>query len=298
MELIPVGSTMINEARLRYFPPGLIVAALLCGGVPAFAISSPLIVTVNPGMGMSQSGGDDLAKLKRLASGVGWEFSPNSETAQQLKAIGVRYIRCINVDPLPGSFDAQGRFVLLKKPQRLDAHLSTCRETGANPHVVFCMSVPESLQVPVAEVTQRLGILGQQPGPYVYWNGDWERFKAHCKAFFEYVMVTNQFPNARFEVGNEPDIDGQFPRLPGSRMGKGTSELYRSYFEVYRHAALAAAEYEKERGIKVTLGGPALAWAFSFKFGDFNWIDRFLRDSRTRGPWTIPAGTRGSTPRA
>ena len=31
-------------------------------------------------------------------------------------------------------------------------------------------------------------------------------------------------------------------------------------------------------GQRVRLGGPALAWAFSFRFGDFNWSERFLEN--------------------
>ncbi|MCC6445162.1 MAG: hypothetical protein IT210_17095 [Armatimonadetes bacterium] len=259
----------------------LVGTALPCPGAPARAAES-LTVRMNARQPMSRSGTDDLAKLKKLASGVGWEFAPNRDTARALKALGMRYIRCINVDLLPGGFDPGGRFILSESPGRLDAHLEACQEVGANPHIVFGMSVPEPLRVSNEEVHKRLGVLGQQPGPYVYWNGDWARFKAHCKAYFDYVLVKKRFPKARFEVGNEPDIDGQFPRLPGPKMGMGSDALYRSYFEVYRHAAEAADEYEKKTGLKVSLGGPALAWAFSFKFGDFNWIEWFLKDCAAR----------------
>jgi len=79
--------------------------------------------------------------------------------------------------------------------------------------------------------------MGQTPGNRTYWNGDWEKLRAYWKAIFQYVLIEKDFPNARFEVGNEPDIDGQFPRLVEEVGGKGSRKLYDSYFEVYKNAA-------------------------------------------------------------
>ena len=43
--------------------------------------------------------------------------------------------------------------------------------------------------------------------------------------------------------------------------------------------AQAAVEFSREHpSHKVRLGGPALAWAFTFHFGDFNWASRFLHN--------------------
>ena len=257
------------------------MATIICGALSlAAAPAEPAdtVVMVKAGAPWSVTGGDDCATLKRLAAGVGWEFAPNPETTAGLKELGIKRIRCINVDPLPGAFDDKGAFVIQGKPSRLDAHLETCRQIGASPHICFGIGTPPGLEVSTEDVKKELAIMGQQPGSYSFWNGDWNRFKAHCKAYFDYVIVKGNFPEARFEVGNEPDIDGQFPRRPGAKVAMGSAKLYEAYFDVYRHAAEAAAEFQKERGVKVAIGGPALAWAFTFKFGDFNWAERFIRD--------------------
>jgi hypothetical protein len=107
---------------------------------------------------------------------------------------------------------------------------------------------------------------------------DWQKFRNYCEAYFEHVMITRGFPTAEFEVGNEPDGGGVvYPYPP--KPANGSRALYEAYFNLYKNVAMAAESFEqKHQGMKVRLGGPALAWAFTFKFGDFNWIERFLQD--------------------
>lgn len=239
------------------------------------------VIQIRPGSAWNETGGDDVAVLKHLAAGVGWEFTPTAETTAELKRIGIRRIRCINVDPLPGAFAADGTYAIAS-PNRLDAHLDTCRQVGADPHVCLGLGVPEALKVQAAGPAGEAGIMGQTAVARRFWNGDWPRFRAYWRAYFDYVLVRNGFRNARFEVGNEPDIGGQFPRLAPGPAAMGSTRLYEDYFEVYRNLAETAAEFERERGIPVVLGGPAVAWAYTFKFGEFNWIERFLKDCAAR----------------
>lgn len=261
--------------------PSLKITVVLLGALlsltPFTVRADEPIIRVKSTAPLSITGGDDLAKFKSLRAGVGWEFSPNDETADHLKKLGVKYIRCINVDPLPGAFDEKGAFIV-GKPYKLDAHLATCRQVGAIPHVCLGIRVPRELELSGNDLKTDSGIMGQQASTRKYWNGDWEKIKAYWKAYFEYVLITNNFPNARFEVGNEPDIDGPFPRLPEPGLTRGSIKLYDMYFQIYKQAAQAAAEFENERGIKVTIGGPAITMAYSFRFGSFNWIERFLQD--------------------
>ena len=221
----------------------------------------------------------DIGRLKHLAMGVGWEFSPNTDTTAALRRIGVHTLRCINVDAIPGTFSEEGNFVMDGPPRKLDAHLTTCLELGAKPHVIIAAAVPPALRIPVEEARERLGVMGQNPGKHAYWTGDWGKMRTYWKAIFHHVMVERGFKNARFEVGNEPDIDGQFPRLVGREGAMGSAALYQLYFEVYQNVVLAAEEFEREHPEhRVTIGGPALSWAYSFKFGEFNWLNRFLAD--------------------
>lgn len=227
------------------------------------------------------TGADDLLKLKQLASGVGWEFDPNAKTNARLKQVGIKSIRCINVE-MPGTFDSNGRFTP-ENPERLLRHLETCREVGAIPHVILATDLHPELRTKVENPAQNeegtlMGLA--QSAPLVGPN-DWTKFTNYMEAFFKYVLVDQKFPDAVFEVGNEPDgnggISSKYPR-PAS----GSQQAYDDYLNIYKAVSRAAETFEKKYpDFKVRLGGPSLAWAFTFKYGDFNWSERFIRDSKT-----------------
>jgi len=205
---------------------------------------------------------DDMQRLRELAGGVGWEFEPRLEMDERLKAIGIRRFRCINVAPFPGDFDDQGEYRVTRH-DRLEAHFRSCLAVGASPHVIIAPGAGQK------DGTTRLppGVVGPD-------GIDWARFRRYCHALFRHVLIENDFSEAAFEVGNEPDIAEAIEGV-----GKGRKVNYEHYLETYRHVARAAREYESENpGQRVRLGGPALAWAFSFRFGDFNWTERFLQD--------------------
>lgn len=254
---------------------------ILCLAAVASAQQSRLI-HVKPTSPADPATGDDIAQLKELAAGVGWEFAPNAETTEGLARIGIRRVRCINVEPLPGHFDGEGVFqVDTAKRTRLDAHLDTCRAIGAQPHVIIATNMPKELLLTEEEVaSQSEGIMGQQKrSRHAYGPKDGGKYRSYIKATIRHVMLTRGFRDAAFEVANEPDIGGAMVSRP-PRPAMGSRRLYEEYFEhLYRNCAMAARELEQEHpGLRVTLGGPALAWAFTFAFGDFNWTERFLRD--------------------
>jgi len=256
----------------------LSVLAIAANSVCAAAPETKTL-TLDPTQPENVTGKGDINYLKDLAAGVGWEFSPNKETTARLKDLGMRRIRCINVDNFKGRFGEDGKFVLQGEPGRLKAHLATCREIGAQPCVTMATSVPEELKLSANDTQERLAIMGQTPGGRSYWNGDWAKMRAYWKALFQYVIVDNKFDGASFEVGNEPNIDGPFPRLVEVVGKMGSRKLYGQYFQVYENAAQAAVEFEKEHpGVKVRLGGPTLAWPYSFIFGELNWTMEFLKD--------------------
>jgi xylan 1,4-beta-xylosidase len=257
----------------------LVTCGLACAAEPAPQPqkSAETTLTVRLAKPLSVSGGDDIARLRHLVSGVGWEFSPTTATTERLKHIGIKTIRCINVD-LPGQFNKDGQYVI-KEPNYLQANLATCRQVGARPNVVIAVTPPEALRLTEQDLpSAERGVLGSQLKTNVCGPTDWTRFRNYCKAFFQYVLVTQGFADAEFEVGNEPDTGGTIvPRPPKPPMG--SAALYAAYFAWYRNVAQAAVEFERERPPqKVRLGGPALAWPFTFHFGDFNWASRFMHD--------------------
>jgi len=236
------------------------------------------MMTLDPSQPLSVSGADDLKRLQHLASGVGWEFEPNADTNAVLKRIGIKAIRCINVDPLPGTFAPDGSFQV-GQPDRLLSHLATCRAVGAAPHIIIAQSVHPELRLTAEDIPEdQRGTMGNQAAQTVFGPKDRERFRRYCEAYFEYVLVRQGWLDARFEVANEPDIGGGVhPRPP--KPANGTRALYEGYLELYRDVATAAGRFEASHpGVRVRLGGPALAWAFTFRYGELNWTDRFLQD--------------------
>jgi hypothetical protein len=230
---------------------------------------------------ISVTGEDDVLTLKNLASGVGWEFEPNTHTTNSLRKIGIKSIRHINVDiktKEEGFFDREGRFII-HNPKRLSSELNTTRQIGATPYVVVGQSLHEDLiiveeNLPEGKAHLFMGLLQIEN----YGPNDYHKFEKYLEAVFEYVLITEKFSNARFIIGNEPDIGGSPHPFP-PRPHKGSKELYDGYFRLYRSASNAARNVEERNpGVKVTLGGPALSMAYTFRYGDFNWIERFLKD--------------------
>jgi len=225
--------------------------------------------------------GDDISHLKMLAAGVGYEFEPNEKTTEGLKKIGIKRIRCINVDPLPGNFDDQGQFHISPVKISLDSHLDVCRKIKAIPHIVIASGLHPDLRLQAENFDtddERLfGLLkNEQFGPT-----DWNKFRNYIKAYFKYVLITCRMTTAQFEVGNEPDVGGCFVTTP-PRPEMGSRKLYHEYLNLYRNVAMAATEFEAEhRDLHIRLGGPALAWAFTYRFGEFNWSQQFLKDINT-----------------
>ncbi len=249
------------------------------------AIGQPIVVCVNP-MRSSNVTRDDIAQLRRLAAGVGWEFEPNEQTNEGLRKIGIKWIRCINVDPVPGKFNEKKEFVIDAHPtgpsyiDRLHSHFATCRAIGASPHIIIATGLHPDLVLQAKDVkTRDKSILGMVHST-TFGPTDWVKFRNYCKAVFRYVTIEQKFPDACFEVANEPDTGGVVVERP-PKPGMGSKGLYEAYLKLYKNVALAARQFEQEnKGAHVTLGGPATTWAYTFKFGDFNWMERFLRDVR------------------
>ena len=236
-------------------------------------------IRVNPSVSWNLSPtGNDLAQLKQLALGVGWEFSPNAATTAKLKEIGIRKIRCINVDMLPGKFDEKGNYIVDRSQTgRLDAHLATCRQIGAIPHIIIAQNLPKQIRRIVAADSDEGRVMGLQRNQTVG-PTDYTLFRNYQLAFFEHVLVALGCRNAVFEAFNEPDIGGVVSPTP-KPPARGSAELYDAMFKLYREISNAARIFEQRHpDIPLKLGGPALSWAFTFRFGSFNWGERFVRD--------------------
>jgi hypothetical protein len=188
------------------------VVALVCLALWPRLGQAQCIIQAVADSSCSVTGGDDLKQLKCLASGVGHEFEPNDKTSAFLKQVGMKSIRAINVDPLPGKFDETGRFIVGVNGHLEDA-LDICRKSGADPHVIIANSIHPDLRIKEDDHKNNpelMGVVHSAP----YGPNDWRKFQRYCEAYFEYVMVTKGVKNARFEAANGPDIGGVYGRTP------------------------------------------------------------------------------------
>lgn len=274
----------------------LMSAALACGvfSLAANAADSGApqarTLTIEAGAAQNLYGKDDIAQFKRLATGVGADFAQSEATQERLRRIGTPWLRMINVDfGLPGRYESDGKFVLDPSVGAQQSHwfrvvdgLALCKAVGANPHYVIGIYPPKELHVEGGgELADGKNTLGLNPR-VAYWNGDWAKMRSYWKAIFEWVMVKEGFKTARFEVGNEPDTLGQFLATTDITMAvqQGSRKAYDAYFELYRNAYQAAREFEKEHPeVQLEIGGPALAWPYTFIAGELNWADQFIKDS-------------------
>jgi xylan 1,4-beta-xylosidase len=200
---------------------------------------------------------EGIQQVQNLMAGVGYDFQPNLKLAKLVQQLGIKIVRLINVDG-----DQQRG--------RLEQGLVWCRQIGAQPHIIIGNSIPRGLSTH-----------GDNPksGPK-----DWEAYQEYLRQIFQYVILEKGFPNATWEVGNEPEIGGAVARTYRQVRKIASEEEYRDYFEMYQHVAEVAIRFEQAHPeVKIILGGPASAGVASYYFGTFNWHERFLRDIAANG---------------
>jgi xylan 1,4-beta-xylosidase len=257
--------------KIFYYVPLLIF--------PVVLLAQPRTIQINPSVEYNVTQ-NDISHLRRLAGGVGWEFEPNVKTDEGLKKIGIRKIRCINVDPLLGTFDAKEEFHIAPPGnQHLQNHFTSCRAIGAVPHIIIANYLHPDLVLKEKDLTTKDPTIMGMVHNVAFGPTNWKKFRNYYKAYFKFVLIDEKFPEACFEIGNEADVSAGAVEKP-PKAAWGSRRLYEHYFKVFRNIAQAAGEFEAENpGTRVRLGGPALT-TFTFAFGDFNWMERFLRDVR------------------
>lgn len=207
-------------------------------------------------------------QLLQLTDAVGADFHRRSEYVSLLRDdLRIKRIRLINVDNGENEL-INGQLIARK----LALGLRWCREVGAAPHIVIGQGIPRWLST-------------YQNDP-LYGPSDFEQYRAYIQKIFRYVIITNGFKDATWEVANEPDIDAAPHVVYPQSVAFGRDDDYRSYLSLYRTIAEQAVKFELDNpGLKVPLGGPVTT---IFSFGDthwvpFNWHERFLADIARRG---------------
>ena len=221
---------------------------------------------------------DDVAQLKRLALHVGSDFAPNRVTDAYLKLLNIRTIRLINVG-ISGRFDEQGNYVDIKPSSRLADGLARCKRLSADPHVII-HGLPEQLLKSVPLKVTRNRALGidlvnqrQAIGPT-----DYGLLENWYLAYFEYIKIESGFTEAVFEIFNEPDL-GMLIYPTDDIPAKGSDASYDCMLKIYRAASAAAVRFEANHpDCRLTLGGPAITLAFTYRYSNRGWAKRFVVD--------------------
>ncbi len=103
-------------------------------------VSAPDNVIVNSGTVVSQTGGDDLKRLRSYFDTASWEFGQSPDAVNTLNVVGVKGTRCINVG---GSYlDTNGVFI---PSSRLSESLSNIRAYNWKAHYALGESAPSNL---------------------------------------------------------------------------------------------------------------------------------------------------------
>ena len=263
---------------------GLIAVALL---LPLAVTGTEISVDADKPLNVSKSA-DDVAQLKRLALNVGSEFGTNRVTDAYLKSLKIRTIRMINVS-ISGRFDEQGSYVDIKPSPRLKHDLALCRRVKANPHIII-HGLPDQLlkAVPLKVTHHRALGIDLEHKRQIIGPTNYKLLENWYLAYFEFIKIQSGFKDAVFEIFNEPDL-GNLIYPTDDIPAKGTSSAYNSMLKIYRSASTAGMRFEKKHpDHKLTLGGPAITLAFTFRHNKGGALERFHRFLKMPGkPWAM-----------
>ena len=225
------------------------------------ATENPLPLVVQAQVDYSSTGGEDMARLREIASGSTFEVATVPAMYERLRAIGWRYLRLINVDTNFVRVGEDGQPVY-EWSGHLQEGLRACKDLGATPHLIIGHLRPSALPKPADQWTE----------------ADWRLYEQYIYDFFYYVLDEWGFKEAYWEVANEPDINGA-SWLTTQSYSNSARPMYEAYFNLYRHISTAAQRFEHDHPelAPIKLGGPA-GTEYSFGFGDFNWYRQFLLD--------------------
>ncbi len=248
------------------------------------------VILVTPTIKVGLPGHSGIERLKVLAAGVNWDFQPDALTNAGLKKIGIKSMRLSNSDPVMAAhFAGQGqcrlRLAAFRSGQarRLAAGLATCRAVGASPNIVLGLIAPKQLWLPSSGASPgRRAEVIKSGSQWMYGPTNWRLYREYCRAFFKYVVIERKFPHAQFTVGNEPESGSGFLYPNWSRPAAGSRAAYEGYFKLYEEVARAAQSFEKKHPGRHVALGTGFVWAFTFRFGAFNWTERFLQDCGAR----------------
>ncbi|MDD5578202.1 MAG: hypothetical protein PHY16_02835 [Methylobacter sp.] len=224
------------------------------------------VITVEPQVPYNVSNQDDLKLMGRFFQESTWVSSiPNKTWLTILKPLGFSKLRIMNmesknsvsIDPSTKELDFDFSQVELKG-------LNNSKAYGLIPHIVVGLTP----QIPLATNIKN--------GQY-YGISDWVAYEKYAYAFLEFVMIKEDFSQADFEVGNEPDGNGMPWLLPDS-VQPSDPKMYSAYMKLYGAWAHAADKLAHEHPeLKLRIGGPSLTFFF-YGFKRFDWVRQFTKD--------------------
>jgi hypothetical protein len=226
-------------------------------------------ITVSCNTAISESGSDDIARLKTYYNSASAPFY-GGVPAPYGAQIGVNGVRLINVDPA-GSYVSGNTFV---PNAYLVGSLDWARTYGLNLHVVVGQSLPANMPA----------------GTPMDWTpAQWDIYRNYCVLFLKYLLVDYQngyFQNCAIEVGNEWDIS-EAQWVLGYTPPLFDSARYAAYLKVYQQWQLAANEVASFTPKPVAMYGPAMSGPDS---ASPSWADNFIQACHDNN-WRLDAFT-------
>jgi len=223
------------------------------------------------------SGGDDMARLRDLLSGVGiGGYEITDWQTKLIKELGIERVQIIN------AFNNSASRV----DGKLEYDWSMARgialdviKSGAEPKFVIASSMPRAL-------SSRPDDAHYMSYPPADW-GEYEDFIYQAVRYFNVTLAYLGCKAIYWEVQNEPD--GTTYWFPEERAG--SKVRYDNLLTLYRHTVKAVEKYEKDfpNAPRVKIGGARFTGlTYRPEYSEFVWLERFLkdcRDTKTRVDW-------------
>ncbi len=286
--LLKIISTRLG--RLSVLPAGV----LLLGSLTEAALGQQT-ATVNCSATLSESGGDDLARLRGYFDTATWpqRAGPlNRETRWRMDQIRANSVRSIHDED--GSILSSGTFV---PSAAFKETMDRYKDMGmSTPHIVVGLKKPDHLPpFPDANPspTPSPSPCPTPPpadGPWNWTAAEWDNYEDYCYKLIRHVMLDYRggWQEVRFEITNEAEVAGElWSAVPNytcpHKWGPGQRELYDGFLKIYREWAQAAQRVANETGKNPRIMGPVTGIGSVLYWTSTPWHIWFLDDITAEG---------------
>ncbi|WP_445371852.1 GH39 family glycosyl hydrolase [Methylomonas sp. HW2-6] len=209
---------------------------------------------------------DDLKLMRDYFRASTWTAPFTNSTWQMLKPLEVYKARFLGLEPSniarldPITNKLQYDFSRVWESKAL----KDCKTYGLIPHIVVGHS-PQAAFATSSNEKKYRGI------------SNWAAYEEYAYAYLEAVTIKSNILQADFEVGNEPDINGEAWLLE-TNLQNSDPRMYDAYIKLYAAWSKAADKLAHTYPeLKIRIGGPSITF-WDHAFAKFNWAEQFIKD--------------------